>query len=295
MSCVPTWRPSCEKRKAEKRPSFCTRPADELLKAARRGVPARSHPVRRRTLFQLWTAAPHRATQDLDLLGTGDNSVERLAAAIKAICKVPVPDDGLSFDPETMSADRIKEGEDYEGVRVTCEVRLGQARIQLQIDIGFGDAVAPPPTEVQYPTLLDFPAPVLTAYTKATVVAEKFQAMVVLGLGNSRMKDFFDLWVLARDFQFDGAEISQAISATFRRRKSPFLSDPPVALTPLFGTNAAKMKQWEAFIRKGKLDSSGMKLEEVCTILDGFLMPPVRALALGQEFPLTRPAGGPWG
>lgn len=213
-------------------------------------------------LFQLWTEVPHRATQDVDLLGKGDNSVKRIAAVIQDICKTPVADDGLTFDPEKVAVDRIQEDAEYQGVRVTCQVRLGQARIPLQVDIGFGDAVTPRPTKVQYPTLLEFPAPVLPAYLKTTVVAEKFQAMVALGLGNSRMKDFFDLWILSRDFSFEGVEFTRAIGATFRRRKTPLPSEPPIALTTIFGEDVDKKKQWQAFLRKGKLDAGGNRLKK---------------------------------
>lgn len=114
-------------------------------------------------LFQLWAAEPHRATRDVDLLGSGDSSVERLADIVRSVCSVAVPEDGLDFDPATVSADRIKEDQEYEGVRATCAVRLGQARVTLQIDVGFGDAVTPPPIRVDYPTILDFPRPVLKA------------------------------------------------------------------------------------------------------------------------------------
>ena len=176
-------------------------------------------------LFQLWAAEPHRATRDVDLLGSGESSVERLAEIVRAVCSLAVPEDGLDFDAAAVSADRIKEDQEYEGVRVTCPVRLGQARITVQIDVGFGDAITPPPTRMDYPTILDYPAPALKAYPRETVVAEKFQAMVALGMANSRMKDFFDLWVLSRDFAFDGATLVKAITATFRRRRSaPILS-----------------------------------------------------------------------
>lgn len=141
-------------------------------------------------LFQLWADEPHRATRDVDLLGSGDNSVERLADVARAACTVGVPDDGLAFDPKTVAAARIKEDQEYEGVRITCVVRLGQARIALQVDVGFGDAITPGPVRVEYPTILEFPAPVLKAYPRETVVAEKFQAMTALGIANSRMKDF---------------------------------------------------------------------------------------------------------
>ena len=172
-------------------------------------------------LFQLWAAEPHRATKDVDLLGTGDSSLERLTEVMSSICAVVVPEDGLTFDPAAVSADRIKEDQEYEGVRVTCPVRLGNARLRLQIDVGFGDAVTPPPVRMDFPTILDFPAPVLKVYPRETVVAEKFQAATTLGMQNSRMKDFFDLWILSRDYTFDGETLVRAISPCPRRPRVP--------------------------------------------------------------------------
>jgi predicted nucleotidyltransferase component of viral defense system len=245
-------------------------------------------------LFRLWADQPHRPTRDLDLLGKGENSIERLVSVFQGVCRLTVEDDGLTFAPDTVRAERIKEDQEYEGVRVSCEVRLGQARINLQIDVGFGDAVTPRAVEVRYPTILGFPAPVLRAYPRETVVAEKFQAMATLGIANSRMKDFFDLWVLARDFPFDGAPLSRAIRATFRRRKTGLLAEAPLALTAEFGTDGAKVRQWQAFIKKSKLDVAGTTLEQVCAFLNGFLMPPTEALSAGEEFTRAWAPGGPW-
>jgi hypothetical protein len=245
-------------------------------------------------LFRLWAGQPHRPTRDLDLLGRGEPSVERLAAVFRAVCAAAVEDDGLTFDPDTVTAEKIKQDQEYEGVRVGCVARLGQARIDLQVDVGFGDAVTPGPVKVQFPALLDLPAPELAAYPRETVVAEKFQAMVMLGIANSRMKDFFDLWVLARSFGFGGAVLADAIRATFARRKTPVPAVPPLALTAEFGADAAKVKQWQAFLKKGKLDAGGVTLVEVCEFLAGFLMPPAQALAGGTKFAQAWPAGGPW-
>jgi hypothetical protein len=245
-------------------------------------------------LFRLWADQPHRPTRDLDLLGKGEPSPELLAQVFRDVCGVSVEDDGLTFDPDSVTAGRIREDQEYEGVRVECRAHLGQARINLQVDVGFGDAVSPRPSEITYPVLLDFPAPVLRAYPRQAVVAEKFQAMVALGLGNSRMKDFFDLWVLARGFAFDGPSLAGAIRATFRRRRTILPAEPPLALTPAFGTDAAKTRQWAAFLKRSKLDASGAGLEEVCAFLNGFLMPPTLALAAGEEWTKDWPPGGPW-
>lgn len=245
-------------------------------------------------LFQLWTHERHRPTRDLDLLGKGTPSIEKLEQVFKDVCGMAVEEDGLVFLPETVRAERIKEDQQYEGVRVHCEARLERARIDLQIDVGFGDAITPRAVEVQYPAMLAFPAASLRAYPRETVVAEKFQAMVALGIANSRMKDFYDVWVLARTFEFEGPTLCQAIQATFKRRTTALPTEPPLALTPEFGTDAVKIKQWEAFIKKSKLDVAGTALEPVCAALQGFLMPPTKALGANEAFERKWPPAGPW-
>lgn len=185
-------------------------------------------------LFQLWGDQPHRPTRDLDLLGRGDNSIPRFERIFREVCELAVQDDGLVFNAESVRGDTIKEDQEYEGLRLKLDCHLENARIPIQIDIGFGDVVTPAATEVTYPVLLDFPAPVLPAYSRESVVAEKFQAMVMLGIANSRMKDFYDLWMLARQFKFQGPVLCQAIQATFERRRAPVPADVPVALSAEF-------------------------------------------------------------
>jgi hypothetical protein len=267
---------------------------ERLLYRLSRSEHQREFVLKGAMLFRLWGDQPYRPTRDLDLLGQGDGSTERLIQVFQSVCGLAVEDDGLTFDPATVSAERIREDQEYEGVRVGCRVWLGQARIDLQIDIGFGDAVTPRASRAQYPTILEFPAPVVAVYPRETVVAEKCQAMVALGIANSRMKDFFDLWVLAHNFPFAGPLLGRAIRATFRRRKTSLPAAPPLALTAEFATDAAKVKQWQAFITKGKLDKVGTTLEQTCAFLHGFLMPPTQALAAGEEFDRAWPPGGPW-
>jgi predicted nucleotidyltransferase component of viral defense system len=174
------------------------------------------------TLFTLWGGGPYRSTRDLDLLGSGDRSVQRLEGVFRDICAVQVEPDGLRFAAETVEGDEIREDLEYGGVRVILIANLERARIQIQVDIGFGDVVTPPPEDVEFPTILDFPAPHLRAYRRETVVAEKFQAMVMLGVANSRMRDFYDVWLLSRRFEFNGMPLSQAIKGTFARRRTPY-------------------------------------------------------------------------
>ncbi len=154
--------------------------------------------------------------------------------------------------------------------------------------------MTPAATRVRYPTLLGFPAPELRAYRRETVIAEKFQAMVALGIANSRMKDFYDLWVLARGFAFEGPTLCRAIRATFRRRKTALPAQAPLALTADFSEDAAKRKQWEAFVHKSKLDAAGGGLTEVVAVLRDFLMPPLRAMAAREPFARNWPPHGPW-
>ena len=171
---------------------------------------------------------------------------------------------------------------------------MENARIPIQIDIGFGDVVTPAAIEVTYPVLLDFPAPVLPAYPRESVVAEKFQAMVMLGIANSRMKDFFDLWVLAQRFEFQGPALCQAIRATFERRRTPVPAAVPMALSSEFAQDRTKQTQWRAFLGKGKLDTGGAELDQVIDALHDFLMPAAQAIVASGLLDLAWPARGPW-
>ncbi len=245
-------------------------------------------------LFQLWSGQPHRSTRDLDLLGQGEPSLQRFERMLQEVCQQAVEDDGLAFRAETVRAEQIKEDDEYQGLRLRLEARLGNARIPVQIDIGFGDAVTPAPEEITFPAILDFPAPTIRAYPRETVVAEKFQAMVMLGIANSRMKDFYDLWTLARQFEFRGQELCAAIGATFERRRTPLPIEQPLALTTEFSEDATKRTQWQAFVRKGKLAGVGIPLAEVTVALAGFLLPPTNALVRRVNFNATWSPPGPW-
>jgi predicted nucleotidyltransferase component of viral defense system len=245
-------------------------------------------------LFQLWGDQPHRPTRDLDLLGQGENSIPRFEQIVRKICGMAVEDDGLVFSAESVQGDVIKEDQEYEGLRLTLDCRLENARIPIQIDIGFGDVVTPAASVAAYPVLLGFPAPVLAAYSRESVVAEKFQAMVTLGIVNSRMKDFYDLWVLARQFDFQGTLLSQAIRATFERRRTLVPADAPTALSPEFSKDQTKQTLWRAFISKSKLDTGSIGLQEIMMVLRDFLMPPSRSVAAGGLLEMVWPNSGPW-
>jgi predicted nucleotidyltransferase component of viral defense system len=245
-------------------------------------------------LFQVWADEPHRPTRDLDLLGRGPTDVQRLTEVFRAICTTPVVDDGIHILVDTIHGEEIRETQEYRGVRVLFEARLANMRIPIQVDVGFGDAVTPGPVEIEFPTLLDLPPPVLNAYSRETVVAEKLQAMVMLGVANSRMKDFFDVWVLRQEYEFNGATLSEAIGATFRRRTTNLPDDVPVALSTAFADDAGQQAQWRAFLNRGKLSVGDATLADVITALREFLMPPVHAARTGRRLDVSWYPGGPW-
>ena len=204
-------------------------------------------------LFALWFDAPHRPTRDADFLGFGSDDPGAIAAMFREICAIEA-DDGIVFEPATVRAGEIRTTANYGGVRVELNATLDGARLALQVDIGFGDAVTPGAQEVEYPTLLaGMPAPHLRVYPRETVFAEKLEAIVQLGLPNSRMKDYFDLLALARENAMDPKVLVQAIAATFARRGTPLPRSLPIGLTEAFANDPAKQTQWLAFVRKSRL------------------------------------------
>ncbi len=212
-------------------------------------------------LFQLWYGQSHRPTRDADLLGFGPDDVPTLVGVFRSICSIAV-DDGIVFDPASVAGTEIRKDAGYGGVRIDVRATLDGARLALQVDIGFGDAVTPEAQHVTYPTLLnDVPAPTLRAYPKATVIAEKLHAVTVLGMTNTRMKDFFDLWVLLHDTTLNDAELQGAIEATFTRRQTAVPGTQPIGLSDAFADDATKQVQWRAFLKKNRLEA--MDLAEV--------------------------------
>jgi len=244
-------------------------------------------------MLYVWDAPLARATKDLDLLGRLDNSLENLDRVVREVCAAEVELDGMVFDPATVKAERIKEDADYEGVRVRFLGLLGKARVAMQIDVGFADVVTPSAQDITYPALLDFPAPVIAGYPRETVVAEKFQAMVYLRTLNSRMKDFYDVWFLARQFAFEGAVLAEAIAATFKNRETA-IDVVPIAFTPDFTEQASTLAQWTAFRKKLPNTECPEKLSEVVPFLTEFLLPIARAHDRGDSFEQRWPPGGPW-
>jgi len=244
-------------------------------------------------MLHVWDAPLARATKDLDFLGRLDHSLENLEGVVREVCTADVEPDGMVFDPATVKTERIKEDADYEGVRARFVGLLGKARVAMQIDVGFGDVVTPGAQNITYPTLLDFPAPALSGYPRETVIAEKFQAMVYLRTLNSRMKDFYDVWLLARQFGFDGALLAKAIAATFANRETS-IDVAPIAFTPEFTEQASTLAQWTAFRKKLPNTECPETLAEVVPFLADFLLPTARACESGEGFEQRWPAGGPW-
>jgi hypothetical protein len=245
-------------------------------------------------LFELWTQETHRPTRDADFLSIENSDPRRFEAIFKEICALPVVADGLVFDPSSVTARQIKEGADYEGVRVSFLGYLEKARIPMQLDIGFGDAVTPPAIETEFPTILDGPAAVLLTYPRETVVAEKFEAMVKLGIANTRMKDFHDLYSLSRLFSFEGQVLCEAIVRTFERRKTKLPSAPPTAFTAEFFEDESKQRQWAAFNAKNKLYIEAVPLKTVVGDIEQFLMPLVFGVTTQGHWRYNWQAGGPW-
>lgn len=224
------------------------------------------------SLYHLQGGQTPRPTRDLDLMAWGEASIPDLEAIFREICAIPCHEDGLTFLPEELKGERIREDNPYQGVRIMLRGRLGTARVSLQVDIGFGDAITPQPEEILFPSLLALPVPILRAYRWETVVAEKSEAMVTLGMANTRMKDFFDLWYLPRANALDPYLLRHALAATFERRGTEWPDKVPDALTTKFSEDPQKQLQWKAFLRKGRLDLD-LELPEVIETIRAFLWP----------------------
>jgi len=243
-------------------------------------------------LFLAWEESVERPTKDLDLLAAGEPDIKWLEQIFKELCELEVESDGMVFPPGTVSGQMIREQAAYDGIRVNLEAHLGRARVRLQIDIGFGDAVVPDPMDIDFPVLLDLPIPRLKGYRPETVVAEKCEAMVTLGLANSRLKDFYDLWRLASIFDFEGAILSLAIRAVFQRRQTAIPEGIPAGLTDAYSDQWGA--QWLGVMsRFGIYDPPS--LMEAIDLLRRFLLPVFESIAVGEELEHTwTPSGGWW-
>lgn len=248
--------------------------------------------VKGATMLRAWGTPLGRPTRDIDFLGAIENSPAAVAAAVRECLNVEYPADGIVFEDEVITTEITVEDR-YPGVRATLRGHLDGARFKLQLDIGVDDAVVPDPEWVEYPTLLDLEAPRILAYIPATAVAEKFEAMVKLGAANSRMKDFYDIWLLASTRDFEGAELASALRATFTRRGTALPTVRPLALTPAFYDDPAVQDRWRAFAARSG-DGVPADLRGVCDAIDTFVMRAAAAAAAGQTFTEAWVIGEGW-
>jgi hypothetical protein len=233
-------------------------------------------------LLAVYLPAAFRSTRDADLLGFGSFTPQGIKMTLAAICS-DEQDDGLVFDATDITVQSAGRDREYPGFTVVVPTRLGNGRCDIKIDIGFGEAVVPPAQKHDYPTILPMPNPRVRMYPFATVVAEKFEALVKLGMSNTRMKDFSDLSQIARHCEIDGDALGEALLATFERRRTPIPQATPLTLTAEFYDNRRKKADWNAFLRRHSLPRE-VNLADACADIERFLVPIARALASAQRF-----------
>jgi hypothetical protein len=244
-------------------------------------------------LLRVWDPASYRTTRDIDLLGRISNEIDTVVSIVQGVCQQAVEPDGVTFDPASVIGETIVEGADYAGIRIAFRGALGNTRLLMRIDIGFGDTVTPAARQVEFPTFLGMPAPRLKVYPPETTVAEKLQVMFRLGEANSRMKDFHDIWWLARALAFEGRTLAQAIAATCERRGTPVPTEP-TALTPQLGADPSKAAQWRAFHRRLNPTDCPEDFTAVVEDIARFLRPVVEAVSRGAVFEREWRPAGPW-
>ena len=245
-------------------------------------------------LLALWGEAVYRPTRDIDFTGYGSSAADDVRSTIRDICEIPVANDGVVFNTGEIAVEPIHERGEYDSLRARFEATLASARIPMRIDIGFGNAVQPPPTDAHYSALLDAPPPRIRVYPREAVVAEKLHAMVVLGERNSRYKDFYDLHALAQHFSFRGTHLARAVGATFERRHTTISQTLPVALTPRFYANTVRIEQWRGYLDRNELPGAPSDFSIVGERLRTFLGEPWDAMAQGSGFTGSWTEGGPW-
>jgi hypothetical protein len=244
-------------------------------------------------MLMVWKIPAFRSTMDIDMLGKMKNSTDAIIAMVRDVCLQDVEPDGIVFDPNSVRGQIITEEADYEGVRVHFRGSLDNARITIQLDVGFGDVVIPSPEMMTFPTILDMPAPQIRGYSKESTIAEKFEAMVRRGIMNSRMKDFWDIRLLSRQFDFDGKTLAAAIAETFAARHTAIPPDP-VAFSEAFIQDKTKQTQWKAFLRKNRMVGDPNNFEEAVASVSLFLKPVLEGLVNDRPVPATWKAPGPW-
>ena len=248
------------------------------------------------TLLSLWMLDPYRPTRDIDLLAYGNHDEASVRVAMHEICGISCPEDGLLFDLESLAVSQIRADQNYPGQRAVLRAFLGETRIRIQADFGFGDAVIPAPAEVQFPTLLDnVPPPRLHVYPPETTIAEKYQAMLTLGRQNSRMKDFHDIWALSEIYSFKGSILCEAIKACFDRRGTMEALSASDAESRSFYLDADLQARWGAYLRRGQfLNSPPLDFEDIGERIRTFLGPIRESILAEVPFDLAWSAGGSW-
>ncbi len=242
-------------------------------------------------LLRVWDSPEIRPTMDIDMLGITSNKESDIIKQVKDILCVDAEADGLFFDPDSIRSEQITEDADYEGIRIRFHGNLDKAIIHMQVDIGFGDAIHPEPETHEFPTLLDFPSPLLNCYSRESAIAEKLEAMVKLGVLNSRMKDFYDIWLLGRLFDFTGDSLTEAIRQTFERRKTTIPGEIEAFSTSFID---AKQIQWTAFRKRLKQEYVPLNFKDVVAAVEEFLSPPISSLSDKSPIPVKWKAPGPW-
>jgi len=245
-------------------------------------------------LFILWMNRNYRPTRDIDLLGFGEIDQQLLSEIFREVCQVKTVDDGVVFHADSLTVEEIREGEIYQGQRIKIRGNIGNTRLAMQIDVGIGDVIVPEPTEQIFPTLLDFPAPRIRVYSRESVVAEKLDTIIALGLLNSRMKDYFDLWTLACNFEFKAETLIEAIRATLERRGRKLPESLPSGLGEEFAADSSKQTQWKAFIERAVPEQPNLELAGVLATLRDFFATPLRTLIGDSPPDLYWPPAGPW-
>jgi predicted nucleotidyltransferase component of viral defense system len=248
------------------------------------------------TLFSVWTEKPFRSTRDADFLSFGPNDVESVASVFRELCEIGSedPEDGVRFESTSIQASQIREEKEYAGVRILLDAFIGKAKARVQVDIGFGDAITPEAQEVELPVILEQPAPRLRAYPMETVVAEKLQAMTVLAETNSRMKDFYDVWVMQQHFEFGGEQLARAIQATFARRRTEVDPSSCLAFQSAFYAMEEPLTRWRLYVSRGSFELIPPPFAEVGSSIERFLRPVCESITYGDRFGLLWPPGGPW-
>lgn len=268
---------------------------ERFLERMTKSVYAQRFVLKGAMLYPAWVGASYRPTRDMDLHARDPISKEALAAAVREISETPTSDDGLRFDVDGMKVADIREDQAHGGKRVTMKAFIGSSRINVQIDVGFGDVITPGPTKITYPALLtERGIENVMAYPIETVIAEKLEAMVSIGNANSRIKDFYDIWTFARVLSFDGERVSTAIKNTFDRRETSIPAVLPEVMTPEFASSQATIEHWAGFLRRTGIVEATATFVDVVALIATFAMPLFAAAHEGSEFRQRWSPGGPW-